>query len=158
LISPSDEKAERNEPEEEQLYNRSFDDFYRLWCTSASRSPDAREDAANTMADRWKQLWYRDDPFNVAFHETGSFELLVMMAITRRVPKPMVDNPTFLHDWMDDCSDRCFMIYGDEDPSAGKEKLRMLRLRNDVLAHLRREPAAKRVLEMLKNTKLDPVN
>jgi hypothetical protein len=158
FLGTDDEKAEQNDPQEERNYSRSINRFYQLWCTSAPGSPGVRNEAANTMAESWKQLWYRDDPFNAAFHETGSLDLLATIAITRRLPKPMVDNPIFMRDWAEDCSDRCFMIYGDDDPGASKARLHMLQLRNYVLNHLRREPAAKPVLKMLKNAKLDTVN
>jgi len=107
------------------------------------------------MAERWKNLWYRDDPFNAAFHETGSSDLLIMIAITRTIPQPLVVDQKFMHDWLDDCKDRCFMIYGDDDPGANKEKLQMHRLRDYVLNHLKMGPATKPVLEMLKNAKLN---
>jgi hypothetical protein len=100
FIEPGNENTEGNDPEEEQNCSRSFNDFYRLRCTSAPASPSVRENAANKMAESWKQLWYRENPFNAAFYETGSFELLVTIAIARNIPKPMVDNPRFMRDWM----------------------------------------------------------
>jgi len=150
------EEAAKNDPEEEQEYSRSLNEFYRLWCTSAERSPKTREDAANTMTERWKKLWYRDDPFNAAFHETGSTDLLVMMAITGEVPKPLLADPAFMHDWLKDCSERCFMIYSEDE--SGEDRRRSLRLRNEALDHLKGKPAAKPVLDMLRTAKLEPVN
>jgi hypothetical protein len=157
FLGPDDEKAEGNDPEEEKNYPRSFNNFYRLRCTSAPASSGVRRDAANKVAESWRQLWYRDDPFNAAFHETGSFELLVMIAIMRKIPTPMVDNPAFMRDWMEDCSDRCFMLYGDDAPGARQDWLRLMRLRKEAMMRLGGDPAAKPVLKMLKNSKLYPV-
>ncbi|MGO8934850.1 MAG: hypothetical protein ACLPLZ_10575 [Terracidiphilus sp.] len=155
LLSTGEENAEKSDPEEEQNYSRGFNDFYRLWCTSVSSSPRAKEDAADAMAERWKRLWYRDPPYNAAFHEVGSFELLVVIAITRKLPGPLVADPKFMQDWLKDCKGSCFQIFGNDDPSAKAESLRLLRLRNDVMDHLKGDPEAKPVLEMLKNARLD---
>jgi hypothetical protein len=152
-----DNSADSDDPEERRL-SAGADEVYRLWCTSSSSSRQSRERAADAMATQWKRLWYRDDPFNAAFHETGSFGLLVLMGITHRVPKPMADDAEFMRDWLADCSDRCFMTYGDDDPSAKAEWQKLLRLRNEVSHHLGSDPAAKPVLTMLKNAKLYPVN
>jgi len=110
------------------------------------------------MTERWKKLWYRDDPFNAEFHETGSFGLLVLIGITHKIPKPLATDSTFMHDWLADCSDRCFMIYGDDDPGAKEEWKKMLRLRKDLMVHLEGDAGAKPVMTMLKNAKLYPVN
>jgi hypothetical protein len=83
----SDDSADPDDPEEKRL-SASADEVYRLWCTPAPSSRQVREQAADAMAAQWKTLWYRDNPFNAAFHETGSFGLLVLMGITHRVPKP----------------------------------------------------------------------
>src|SRR5208282_5991577 len=80
LLTP-DYQAEKDDPKEEQTYATSARRFYRLWCTATLSSPEAREDASNSMAKDWKHLWYRDEPFNAAFHETGSYDLLVEIAI-----------------------------------------------------------------------------
>ena len=135
LVEPV--SVDRTDPIEEQEYESSFNEFYRLWCSPDSGPPQARSDVANHVAARWKKLWYRDTPFNAAFHETGSFELLVLIAITRKLPDALTSDPVFMKDWLSDCSDRCFMIYGEDDPSAKQERLRMLRFRNDVIANLR---------------------
>jgi hypothetical protein len=132
--------------------------FYRLWCTTTPSTPIARQAAAEKVATNWKKLWYRENPFNASFHEVGSFTLLVLMGITHRVPVQMTADPAFMHDWLADCSERCFMIYGDDDPGARQEQLRMIRLREEVVDHLGNTPAAKSVREMLKNAKLDSVN
>ena len=132
-------------------------EFYRVWCAGTVSSVQVRKSASDAVAERWKRLWY-STPFNVAFHETGSFGLLALMGVTHRVPKPMIEDPTFMHDWLEDCKERCFMIYGDDDPGAKDEWLLMNRLRDDVSMNLKREPAAKLVLTMLKNAKLYPVN
>ena len=135
----------------------SSNKFYHLWCTSISSSQLARKASADEMTEHWKKLWYRDDSFSAAFHETGSFDLLVMMGITHQVPRPMVDDPVFMKDWLNDCSDRCFMIYGDDDPGARDEWLRMRRLQKDVMDHLGSDPASKSVIKVLVNAKLYPV-
>lgn len=153
-----DYSVEKDDPEEEHSYAESSNKFYHLWCTSISSSKLDRETAANDMVGLWKKLWYRDEPFNVAFHETGSFDILVLLGITHKVPKPLTADPEFMHEWLKDCSDRCFMIYGDDDPSAKQEWQRMMHLRHDVLIHLKREPAAEPVFTMLKNAELYPVN
>jgi hypothetical protein len=155
FLPTGEENAEKSDPEVEQNYSRSFNEFYRLWCTSASSSPGAKEDAANRMAESWKQLWYSKDWHNAGFHEVGSFELLVVIAITRKLPGPLVADPKFMQDWLKDCKGSCFQIFGNDDPSAKAESLRLLRLRNDVMDQLKGDPTAKPVLEMLKNARLD---
>ncbi len=111
------------------------------------------------MAERWKKLWYRDDPFNAAFHETGSFDLLVLMGITHRMPSPMTVDEAFTKDWVSDCNDRCFMVYDDSGGPEVQQTLRnQLRLRKDLLQHLKREPAATPVIAMIRNLKVTPVN
>lgn len=152
-----DDSSDSDDPEEKQLSARA-DEVYRMWCTASSSSRQDRERAADAMALQWKKLWYRDKPFNTAFHETGSFGLLVLMGITHRVPKPMIEDLEFMHDWLADCSDRCFMTYGDDGPDAKEELRKMLRLRDEVSNHLVADSATKPILTMLKNAKLDPVN
>jgi hypothetical protein len=155
FLPTGEENAEKNDPEEEQDYSRSFNAFYRLWCTSSSSSPRAKEDAANAIAERWKQLWYRDSPYDAAFHEIGSYELLLVIAVTHELPKPLVADPTFMQDWLKDCRGSCFQIFGNDDPSAKAEAERLHRLRNEVMIELQGNPAAKPVVEMLKNARLD---
>ena len=152
------EQEIKDDPLDEQNYDRSLKEFYRLWCTAGPGALRDRQQAADTAAVQWKAVWYRDDPFNAAFHETGSFGMLVLIGITHRVPRPMVNDPDFLHDWLKDCSDRCFMLYGDDDPGARQEWLRFMRLRREVMVSLGGDPAARPVLKMLKNAKLYPVN
>ena len=154
-LPTGEEGAERGDPKANQNYSRSFNEFYRLWCTSAPGSPRAREKAANSLTKRWKQLWYSKDAYNVVFHEMGSFELLVVIAITREVPKPLIDDPRFMHHWLVDCKESCFQIFGNDDPGVKAESLKLLRLRADVTDQLQGDPAAKPVLEMLKNARLD---
>ena len=69
----------------------------------------------------------------------------------------MAADPVFLHDWLADCGERCFMVYGDDDPGARKQWLRMMRLRKDVMSDLGRDEVSKSVRKMLENAKLDPV-
>jgi hypothetical protein len=107
------------------------------------------------MAESWKQTWYSKDWYNAAFHETGSYELLVVIAITRKLPGPLVADPRFMHDWLEDCRGSCFQIFGNDDPGAKAESVRLLRLRSDVMDEFKGDPAAKSVLEMLKNARLD---
>jgi hypothetical protein len=152
------EQELKDDPPLEQDYERSLKEFYRLWCTATRGTSQDRHNAEDKVAVQWKSLWYRDDPFNAEFHETGSFGLLVLMAVTHRVPEPMVNDGTFLNDWLNDCSDRCFMVYGDDDPGARQEWLRLMRLRKEVMVHLGGDPATRPVLKMLKNAKLYPVN
>jgi len=147
----------KSEPKEEQKFDAGMREFYRLWCTPVPSTPQQRRTAVNDVASLWKRIWYRENPFSAVFHETGSFGLLVLMGITRRVPQPMVDDPVFMKDWLDDCSDRCFMLYGDDDPGARQEWLKLMRLRKDVMEHLGGDPAARPVIRMLKNAKLYPV-
>ncbi len=155
FLPTGEENSEKSDPEVQQSYSRSFNEFYRLWCTSASSSPKAKEDAANAMAASWKQLWYDKNWYNAAFHEVGDFELLVVIAITRKLPRPLVADPTFMQDWLQGCKGSCFQIFGNDDPRAKAESLRLRRLRNDVMSQLKGDPAAKPVLEMLKNANLD---
>jgi hypothetical protein len=147
-----------DDPPEERAYAASLKDLYRLWCTANPSTLDEKQSASDRTAIKWKSIWYRDNPYSASFHETGSFELLVLIGVTHRIPKAMVNDPVFLHDWMEDCSDRCFMLYGDDDPGARKEWLRFMRLRKEVIVHLGADPAARSVVAMLKNAKLYPVN
>jgi hypothetical protein len=144
----------KDDPKEEREYNASVKELYRLWCTQVSSTLQQRRAAADNVASLWKQLWYRENPFSAEFHETGSFALLALMGITHRVPQPMVDDSVFMKDWLNDCSDRCFMTYGDDDPGAKRESMRSMRLRKDVMDHLANDPASNSVLNMLRNAKL----
>jgi len=144
----SNYEVEKDDPQEERSYAASENRFFGLWCTAASSSLENREAAADEMAACWKKLWYRDDPFNAAFHETGSDDLLAMMAITSKVPKPLIADSAFMHDWLEDCRDRCFMIYGEDE--SGEDRLHLVSLRNEALDHLKKDSAAKPILEMLK--------
>jgi hypothetical protein len=148
----------KNDPKEEQKYDAGVREFYRLWCTPVPSTPQQHRAAADDVAIRWKQIWYRENPFSAEFHETGSFALLVLMGITHRVPQTMADDPVFMKDWLNDCSDRCFMLYGDDDPGERQEWLELMRLRKEVMEHLGGDPAARSVIRMLKNAKLYPVN
>jgi hypothetical protein len=149
--------AEKDDPAEEHRYADSSNKFYQLWCTSVLSSQPIRETAADEMAESWKKLWYRDDPWNVAFHEAGSIDLSALLATTHKLPRPLAADPEFMHDWLYDCSDRCFMIYGDDDPGARQEWKRLMQLRKDVMDHLGSDPAGRSVIKMLRNAKLYPV-
>jgi hypothetical protein len=143
---------------EERDLSASAAEVYRVWCTPGRYAQELKLKAADRMAVSWKRLWDRGDPFNTAFHETGSFGLLVLIGITQKVPRPMAEDKAFLHDWLEDCSERCFMIYGDDDPGARHEWLRLMQLRRETMVQLGKDPAAKPVIRMLKSAKLYPVN
>ena len=155
-FDPSRGAAEdtKDEPIEEQKYDASVRELYRLWCTPVPSTLQQRKVAADDVASLWKQIWYREDPFSAEFHETGSFGLLVLIGITDRVPRSMIDDPVFMKDWLNDCRDRCFMIYGDDDPGAAQESQRMVRLRKNIMDHLGTDPASKSVKNMLRDAKL----
>ncbi|MGO9336171.1 MAG: hypothetical protein ACLPY1_01560 [Terracidiphilus sp.] len=148
----------KDEPKEEQEYSASVKELYRLWCTPVSSTLQQRQTAEDDVASLWKRIWYRENPFSAEFHETGSFALLVPMRITHRVPQSMIDDPVFMKDWLNDCSDRCFMLYDDDDPGANREWAQMMRLRKMVIDGLGSDPTGRQVKKMLKNAKLYPVN
>jgi len=115
-----------------------------------ARTIEAKLRAADAMARSWKQLWDEDEPYDVVFHETGAFDMLVLLGIIHRLPAPMVDDPEFTRMWVEDCRERCFTIWGVPEDAAGEHRLAMeFRLRNDVLNNLKKEPASEYVIQML---------
>jgi len=145
-----DHSANKEEPPKEEDYRKRTSAVYRLWCTPNTSTAAAKFKAANAMARSWKQLWDEDEPFDVEFHETGAFDLLVLLGITHQLPAPMVDDPKFKEMWVEECSEKCFTIWGVPEDAAGEHRLAMeLRLRNDVLDNLKKEPASEPVTQML---------
>ena len=66
----------------------------------------------------------------------------------------MESDSRFVKDWIADCSYTCFHIASD----SGRYILMQLQLRNDVLDHLKKEPASEPVLEMLADAKFTLVD
>ena len=152
FLKPSelDHSAKKDEPPKEQEYNKRTSAVYHLWCMPNARTIEAKLRAADAMARSWKQLWDEDEPYDVVFHETGAFDMLVLLGIIHRLPAPMVDDPEFTRMWVEDCRERCFTIWGVPEDAAGEHRLAMeFRLRNDVLNNLKKEPASEYVIQML---------
>ena len=138
------------ESAEERAYSISISEVYRLWCTPNRSNPDQRMAAVDTMVKRWKAVWYRDDPYDAAFHETSASDLLELIGLTHELPAQMVSDPAFTKDWVKACADTCFTIWGVPADPAEEHGLAMrLWLRNDLLDNLKREPASKPVIKML---------
>jgi len=130
-------------------YLKSFAEVYRLWCKPNSSAPQAKMKAVDAMAVDWKLLW-EDEGTDTIFFEQGATDLLALMGITHQMPAPMVNDPKFTQMWMEACSETCFTISGDMEKPAGQRYIIMqLRLRNDVLDNLKKEPASEPVLQML---------
>jgi hypothetical protein len=145
-----DHSANKEDPPKEQDYNKKSAAVYRLWCTANTSTAEAKLKAADAMAAAWKRLWDEDEPYDVEFHETGAFDLLVLMGITHQLPTPMADDFKFTQTWIEDCTDTCFTIWGVPEDAAAEHRLAMeLRLRNDVLENLKKEPASEPVVQML---------
>jgi hypothetical protein len=134
-------------------YLKSFAEVYRLWCKPNSSSLQIRMKAADAMAADWKLLW-EDEKTDTIFFEQGGTDLLALMGITHQMPAPMVNDPKFTQMWMEACSETCFTLWGDLEKSAGQRDIIMtLRLRNDVLDNLKKEPASEPVLQMLRDAR-----
>lgn len=147
------------EPTEERAYDASYAEVYRLWCTQAHSASAARMAAADEMVKRWRALWDRQDPYNAEFHETGAFDLLALLGVAHELPAAMANDPEFVKEWIDDCNYSCFHLGGDpSDPADGRFILMQLQLRNDVLDHLKKEPASEPVLDMLMDAKFTLVD
>ncbi|MGA3345460.1 MAG: hypothetical protein ABSC76_11380 [Terracidiphilus sp.] len=145
-----DHSANRETPPKEQDYRKRAEAVYRLWCKPNASTIEAKLKAADAMAASWKRLWDEDEPYDVVFHETGAFDLLVLMGITHQLPAPMADDLKFTQMWIEDCTDTCFTIWGVPENAADEHRLAMeLRLRNDVLDNLKKEPASEPVVQML---------
>jgi hypothetical protein len=64
----------------------------------------------------------------------------------------MRDDPEYVSTWIDRCKDSCSTIFGDPaNPKDQKGILLQLWLRNDLLDHLKEEPAAEPVKDMLEH-------
>ena len=146
-------ESSKGESAKVRAYLASISEVYREWCT-AKREPDsgAKERSAEAMVTAWKLAWNEDQPYDVEFHERGAFDLLVLLGITHQLPKRMASDPTLIAGWTAECAGTCFTLNGDlHDPHFQRYVLEQLRLRNDVLDHLRQEAASVPVLEMLRN-------
>ncbi len=146
------EKQNATELPEELIYGNSVNEVWRLWCTTAQSSPDQRQVAVDNMVKSWKAVWERDDPFNAEFHETSASDLLEVMALTHEMPPLMVKNPGFTKEWVEACAESCFTIWGVPENATEEHGLAMkLWLRNDLLDHLKNEPASELVIKMLED-------
>jgi len=68
------------------------------------------------------------------------------MGITHQMPAPLVNDPKLTEMWIEACKETCFTIWGVPD-APGEHRIAMyLRLRNDLLDHLKREPASEPVV------------
>jgi hypothetical protein len=134
-------------------YQKSFAEVYRLWCKPNSSALQTRIKAADAMAASWKRLWDDvDENYDTAFYEFGPIDLLALMGITHQLPAPMVDDPKFTQMWMEACKETCFTIGSDMEKPGGQRYIIMqLRLRNDVLDNLKKEPASEQVIQMLQD-------
>jgi hypothetical protein len=146
-------------PEEERAYTASAKQVYRLYCTTAVGTRQQKIAAADSMTVAWKRLWDRETPDNAVFHEIGSFDLLALLGVTHELPALMRTDAKFTSDWIADCSYTCFHFGGDPaDLAQGKYILMQLRLRNNVLDNLKKEPAAEPVFKMLEDAKFTLVD
>jgi hypothetical protein len=134
-------------------YLSSFAEVYRLWCKPNSSSLETRMKAADTMAADWKLLW-EDERTDTIFFEQGPTDLLALMGITHQMPSFMVLDPAFTRIWIEACNETCFTIWGDLEKPAGQRNVIMqLRLRNEVLDNLKKEPASEPVIQMLQDAR-----
>jgi hypothetical protein len=116
--------------------------------------------AVDAMVESWKLNWEAPIHPDDSFHEVGSFDLLVLMGITRQLPALMESNPKFKEDWIKDCSDTCFEIdeAPPQDAESRKFSLMQHQLRTDVLHNLNKDPASEPVIQMLVGAKFTLVN
>ncbi|MGD0294214.1 MAG: hypothetical protein ABSB30_10190 [Terracidiphilus sp.] len=148
--SKDDHSINKEETAKERDYIKSIAEVYRLWCKPNASTLQMKKKAADAMATSWKLLWDEDPPYNAVFHETGAFDLLVLMGITHQLPTPMVDDPKFTQMWIGDCRESCFTIWGVPEDASAEHGLAMeFRLRNEVLDNLKKEPASEPVIQML---------
>jgi len=146
----SEKRARSQELADERAYDASVAEVRRLWCTPSHSSPAERKAAVDNTVSRWKVVWDRDDPFNAEFHETAAFDLLALMGLTHEMPAQMVKDPGFTKEWAEVCAENCFTIWGVPENSTEEHGLAMeLCLRNDLLDHLKHEPASEPVIKML---------
>jgi hypothetical protein len=143
---------DKDQSAKNRTYQASVAGVYRLWCTPVASTPEMKNKAADDMATAWKTLWNEDNPYNATFHETGAFDLLVLMGITHQLPAPMATDPKLTQTWIDACNNSCFTIFGDPAKLGDQRNILMqLGLRNDVLRDLRNEPASESVVQMLQD-------
>ena len=146
----SEKRQQIRELDDERVYDASFAEVYRLWCTPAHSSLSARMAAAEEMLKRWKAVWERDDSFNVEFHEISAIDLLYLLGLTHELPRQMASDSNFTKEWVEACTENCFTIWSVPGNSTQEHGLAMqLWLRNDVLDNLKREPTSEPVIKML---------
>jgi len=146
----SQKRDREQELSEERAYDASFAEVYRLWCTPNRASLNERQAAVDEMVKRWKTVWERDDPFNAEFHETSAIDLLKLMGLTHELPAEMVSDSGLREEWVEACSENCFTIWSVPENLTEEHGVAMqLWLRNDVLDHLKKEPASEPVIKML---------
>jgi hypothetical protein len=154
------EPSKKNqETVKERAYYASVSHFSQVWCDPGKIGADVRLKAVDSMVAAWKLFWDEDPPFSAEFHEQGASDLLVLMGITRELPKQMRDDPEFVLTWIERCKDSCFTIWG--DPANRKDQagiLLQLQLWGDVLHHLKQEPATEPIFDMLRSAQFRMVD
>ena len=66
----------------------------------------------------------------------------------------MADDPKFTQMWIEACNNTCFTIGSDLTKPAGQHyTIMQLRLRNDVLDNLKKEPASEPIVQMLQDAR-----
>jgi hypothetical protein len=74
------------------------------------------------------------------------------MGLTHELPIEMVRDPAFASEWINACTGTCFTIWEVPESRKQEHELAMrLWLRNDVLDHLKKEPASEPVIKMLED-------
>jgi hypothetical protein len=136
-------------------YLKSVAEVYRLWCKPNASSVLLKMKAADAMASSWKLLWDdTEENYDTLFYEDGSIDLLALMGITHQLPGPMADDPKFTQMWIEACNNTCFTIGSDLTKPAGQHyTIMQLRLRNDVLDNLKKEPASEPIVQMLQDAR-----
>ena len=136
-------------------YLKSVAEVYRLWCKPNASSVLLKMKAADAMAASWKLLWDdTEENYDTLFYEDGSIDLLALMGITHQLPGPMADDPKFTQMWIEACNNTCFTIGSDLTKPAGQHyTIMQLRLRNDVLDNLKKEPASEPIVQMLQDAR-----
>ncbi len=125
---------QKGEGQGEINYRNSLLKMQEMWCSSTNHSPEEKLQAADAMAVAWKGLWDQENPWNASFHESGAFDLLILMGLTHQVPKPLKDDKEFLKLWIHECEASCFTIsYSSADEKNPKGLLQPLRLRSETL-------------------------
>jgi len=133
-----------------RAYDVSFSEVYRVWCTPNKSTHTVKEKAVDAMVRAWKASWDEDEPYNSDFHETGAYDLLALIGLTHELPLQIAGDSEFRKAWVEDCAEHCFTIWSVPENTVQEHGLAMqLWLRNDVLDHLKREPASEPVIKML---------